>query len=119
MAHYIQFRDENGSIILVETSESEISSEEGIVKAGLGDIPKRAVVAAQTLFEQAVNGIIQQNARAFLQAVRNLPEQDQPSSMEVQFALKATGEFGNAAIARGTGEANYTITLTWRRADGH
>lgn len=117
MAQYIQFTDENGSVILVETSESEVYSEDGIVKAGLGDIPKKAVVAAQTVFEQAVHGVIQQNARAFLQAVRSLPAQDQPAGMEVTFALKATGEFGNAAIARGAAEANYTVTLTWRRPE--
>jgi hypothetical protein len=117
MAHYIEFRNEDGSVMLVETSETDVLTEEGIVKAGLTDMPRRAVVAAQTIFEQAVHGVIQQNSRAFLQAVRSLPPQDQPASMEVTFALKATGEFGNAAIARGTGEANYTVTLVWRRPE--
>ena len=117
MAQYIQFSDAEGHVILVETSEADVYSEEGIVKAGLADIPKKAVVAAQTIFEQAVHGVIQQNARAFLQAVRSLPMQDQPESMQVTFALNATGEFGNAAIAKGSAQANYTITLTWNRPD--
>ena len=47
--------------------------------------------------------------------VRDLPSQDQPESMEITFALKATGELGNVAVAKGTGEANYTVTLTWKR----
>lgn len=115
MTRYIQFTDEDGSTFLVETDEAEVYSEEGIVKAGLNEIAGKAITAAQTLFEQAVNHMIQHNAKAFLQAVRNLPVQDQPESMEVTFALKATGELGNTAVARGTGEANYTITLTWKR----
>ena len=47
--------------------------------------------------------------------VRKLPELDQPETMEITFGLKATGEVGNVAVARGVGEANYTITLTWKR----
>lgn len=115
MTRYIQFTDEDGSTLLVETDEAEVYSEEGIVKAGLNEIAGKAITAAQMLFEQAVDQVIQHNAKAFLQSVRNLPVQDQPESMEVTFALKATGELGNTAIARGTDEANYTIKLTWKR----
>jgi hypothetical protein len=104
--------------MLVETSPTEVYAEEGIVKAGLMDLPRKAVTAAQTVFEHAITGVVQQNARAFLQAVRSLPVQDQPDSIEVQFALKATGELGNAAIAQGGAEANYTVTLTWHRPTG-
>lgn len=115
MTAYIQFKDKDGSTFLVETEEAEVYSEDGIVKAGLNEVVGKAITAAQTLFEQAIDNVIQHNAKAFLQAIRNLPQQDQPESMEVNFALKATGELGNAAIARGTGEANYNITLTWKR----
>ena len=116
MAHYIQFTNDDGSTILVETSEQEIVNQAGIVKAGLGDMTQKAVMAAQTVFEQAVSGVVQQNAKAFLKAIRSLPPQDQPEGMEVTFALIATGEFGNAAIAKGTAEANFTVTLTWKRS---
>ena len=115
MAHYIQFTDEHGSTILVETSDHEVKNEAGVVKAGLTDLPQKAVVSATTVFEKAVQGVVQQSARAFLQAVRNLPPQDQPESMAVEFGLKATGEFGNAAIAQGGAEANFSITMTWKR----
>jgi hypothetical protein len=115
MIQYIQFTDKDSSTFLVEADGAEVYSEEGIVKAGLEELPRKAVVAAQTLFEQAVKNVIQHNAKAYLQAVRDLPAQDQPESMEITFALKATGELGNVAVAKGTGEANYTITLTWKR----
>lgn len=115
MTHYIQFTDEDGGTLLIETGEAEVYSEEGLVKAGLNEIAGKAITNAQTLFKQSVDQVIQHNAKAFLQAIRNLPVQDQPESMEVTFALKATGELGNTAVARGTGEANYTITLTWKK----
>jgi len=120
VAQYIRFTDKDGSTFLVEIDEEEVLSSGGIAKAGLkeavGETVEKAVVAAQTLFEQAISNVIQNNAKAFLQAIRNLPGQDQPESLEVTFALKATGEIGNTAIAKGTGEANYAITLTWKRS---
>ena len=115
MTQYIQFTEEDGSTFLIETDEAEVYSEEGTVKAGLNEIAGKTITTAQTLFEQAVDNLIQNNSKAFLQAIRNLPQQDQPESLEVTFGLKATGEVGNAAIAKATGEANYTVTLTWKR----
>lgn len=115
MTRYIQFTDEDGSTLLVETDEAEVYSEEGTVKAGLNEVVERAITTAQTGFEQAVDHMIRSNAKAFLQAIRNLPQQDYPESLEVTFGLKATGEVGNAAIAKGTGEANYTVKLSWKR----
>ncbi len=115
MTNYIQFKTEDDSTFLVEIQETEVSSDDGIVKAGLKEVVGKVITEAQTVFEQAVDNVIQHNAKAFLQAIRKLPQQDQPESMEVTFALKATGEVGNTTVARGGGEANYTITLTWKR----
>ncbi|HYT41748.1 MAG TPA: CU044_2847 family protein [Methylomirabilota bacterium] len=115
MAEYLQFTNQDGSNFLVETKELETSSLEGIVDAGLDEVMEKAVVKAQTLFEQAVEVVIKHNSKAFLQAVRNLQAENQPESMEVTFALKATGEVGNIAIARAGGEANYSVKLTWKR----
>ena len=115
MAQYIQFTEADGSTFLVETDEIDIVSQEGIVKAGAKELVGKAVVGAQAVFEQAVDEVIQRNAKAFLQAVRNLPDHDQPESMEVTFAIKATLEVGNVAVAKGSGEANYTVKITWKR----
>lgn len=115
MTQYIQFTDQDGSKLLIETDETEVFSEEGIVKAGLNEVTGKVVTSAQTLIEKAVGEAISVNVRALLQSVRNLATQDQPESMEVSFALKATGEVGNVAVARGSAEANYTVTLTWKR----
>jgi len=115
MVRYIQFTDRDGDTFLVEINEVEIQSKGGIEKAGLKEMIGKVIVEAQTTFEQATENVVQQNVKAFRHAVRQLAEQDQPETMEITFGLKATGEVGNVAIARGVGEANYTITLTWKR----
>jgi Trypsin-co-occurring domain 1 len=119
MERYLRFTDKDGSSFLVEIDEKEVLSSGGIEKAGIKDSVKelgeKVVVTAQELFEDAVDNLIQRNTRAFLQAIRKLPQQDQPKSLEVTFAIKATGEIGNAAIAKGTGEANYTVKINWER----
>lgn len=115
MTQYIQFTDQDGSTLLIETDETEVFSEEGIVKAGLNEMSGKVITSAQTLLEKALGDAISTNARALLQAVRNLSTQNQPESMEVSFALKATGEVGNVAVVKGSAEANYTVKLTWKR----
>jgi hypothetical protein len=112
MTQFIEFTTDDGSTFLVETDEKDLGSQGGIEKAGLVE---EGIAKAQTLFEKAVDHVIQSNAKAFLTSVRSLSTQDQPESMEITFALKVTGEAGNAAIAKGTGEANYVVTLTWKR----
>jgi hypothetical protein len=112
MMQFIEFTNDDGVTFLVEIDEKDLGSQGGIEKAGLVE---EGIAKAQTLFEKAVDNVIQSNAKAFLKSVRNLSIQDQPESMEITFALKVTGEAGNAAIAKGTGEANYTVKLTWKR----
>lgn len=122
MERYLQFTNKDGSTFLVEVDEEEVLSPGGMEKAGLKDKVKeiggKMIVTAQEIFEDAVNNLIQSNAKAFLQAIRNLPQQDQPEFLEVNFGIKATGEVGNSAVAKGTGEANYTVKLTWKRNEG-
>src|SRR5438034_5836290 len=68
VAQYIRFTDQDGSTFLVEIDEEEVLSPGGIAKAGLkeavGETVEKAVVAAQTLFEQAISNVIQNNAKA-------------------------------------------------------
>jgi len=52
MTQYIQFTNKDGSTFLLEADGAEVYSEEGIVKAGLEELPRKAVVAAQTLLSK-------------------------------------------------------------------
>jgi len=111
MANYIQYTASDGGTVLVEVESEEVSPSDGMVKAGVADTMQKTVAQAQATFEGALDRVVRQNAQALIQSVRNLAEQ--PSELEVTFGLKATGEVGNIAIARGGGEANFTIRLLW------
>lgn len=111
MARYLQYTTTDGSTVLVEVEKEEVSPPDGMVKAGVADTMQRTVGQAQATFEVALDRVVRQNAQALIQSVRNLAEP--PNELEVTFGLKATGEVGNIAIARGGGEANFTIRLLW------
>jgi hypothetical protein len=113
MADYIQFTSEDGNSLLVEVDENEVSSQQGIQKAGLREMAGKSVAMAQTSFEQAIQQAIRYNAQVFLQSVVNLPIL--PNEAEITFGLKITGEVGNVAVGKAGGETNYTIRLTWKR----
>jgi Trypsin-co-occurring domain 1 len=113
MADYIQFTSADGNTLLVEVDEGEVSSQQGIQKAGLREMAGKSVAVAQTSFEHAIQQALQYNAQVFLQSVVNLPIL--PSEAEITFGLKITGEVGNVAVGKAGGETNYTIRLIWRR----
>jgi hypothetical protein len=121
MERYLRFTGNDGSSFLVEIDEKEVLSPGGIEKAGIRDSVKelgeKVVDTAQGLFEDAVDNLIQGISLPFLLAIRKLPQQDQPKSLEVTFAIKVAAEVGNTAIAiaKGTGEANYTVKMNWDR----
>jgi hypothetical protein len=113
MANYIQFISSDGSTMLVEVAESEMQSQGGQQKAGLKDTIGKRLAVAGTSFEDAMKHAIHHNAQAFIQSVTSL--QIMPAEAAITFGLKVTGEMGNVAVGQVGGEANYTVTLTWKR----
>ena len=113
MANYIQFISSDGSTMLVEVAESEVRSQGEVQKAGLKDAIGKRVAVAGTSFEDAIKHAIHYNAQAFIQSVSSL--QIMPSEAAIIFGLKVTGEMGNIAVGQVGGEANYTVTLTWKQ----
>jgi hypothetical protein len=95
----------------VETAEKE-TVQPGVVKAGLKEEAEKAVAQAQATFEQGLE-TVRHSTDAFIEKVRNLS--DPPDEVEMTFGLKATGEVGNFAVAKAGAEANYTVTMTWKR----
>ncbi len=110
MASYIQFKAEDDSTILVEVEE--VSSTSGLQQTSLQGTVKAGVAAAQTTFEAALGKVVRVNAQALLQGVKSLPEK--PTQVELSFGLKATGQVGNMAICKASGEATYSIKLVWQ-----
>jgi hypothetical protein len=103
--HLVEFSLEGGDTILVEVDEPGESI--GRVARRLGEI----AVQAKQSFEDAVDKI-KPVAAIIITKLRSLS--DQPDEVEVKFGLKMSAEAG-AIIAVAGVEANYEITLKWKR----
>jgi hypothetical protein len=116
MAQYIEFPTTNGPV-LVEVDRDEILPEGEVTKAGLRDLLKRDRVAeAKTNFETALETSVAANASALTSAIDRLERR--PAEVELAFGLKATGQLGNIAIAKISGEASFKVRILWTRS-GH
>ena len=107
MKKLVEFPLEDGTSVLVEIDEPDV---EGVVRAARpGEIAERAT---QT-FEAAVEKI-RPAAVAILKQVRDVS--DPPDQVVVEFGVKLNAAAG-AVLASVGAEANYKLTLTWKRAD--
>ena len=107
MKRLVEFPLEDGSTMLVEINEPE---QGGLVKASrAGD----AIVKAQQTLEKSLEKV-QPAAQFVIQQLRKL--HDAPDEIEVAFGLKLSAEAG-AVLASGGIEANYTVTLKWKKAE--
>lgn len=106
MKHLIEFPLEDGTTILVEVDEPE--PEGGLVRAAR---PGEVVARAQQSFEQSLDKV-RPAAAAIIKKLRGLS--DPPDEIEVEFGLKLSAEAGAIIAAAGI-EANYTVTLKWKK----
>ncbi len=112
----------DGQEILVEVDsvvDAEIDSDAiapGRFKAANpGSKPDSQV--SPTKLSDAMKNTIAPNAAAILSACRS--NGADPDEIEVSFGLKAGAEGGLAffGIAKATAEANYSVTITWKKRD--
>ena len=108
MRHLIEFDLEEEGTILVEVKE--LSPESGVVKAGRAGA---MVEKASQTFESALDKI-KPAAAVIVSKLRHVA--DPPDEIEVEFGLTMNADAG-AFIAAVSAEANYTITLTWKRGE--
>ncbi len=106
MKRMIEFPLEDGSTILVEVDEPE--PQDGIVQAAR---PDEVFQKAQQTFEQALD-TVKPAASTIIKKLRSL--QDPPHEIEVEFGLKMNAQVGAFVAAAGI-DANYTVTLKWKR----
>lgn len=110
MPHYVQLKTEEGEAILIEVEEHDLPS--GVAKAGLHGASVRVIAEVQSVFEKAIQSVVRLNAETFYSAVNNLPHP--PNEIEMSFGVKALGEFGNFAVCKIGGEANYSFKIAWK-----
>lgn len=106
MKNLIEFPLEDGTSIFVEVDNDE--SDGGVIKASRsGEV---AIKASQT-FESALEKV-KPIAQTVISKLRSL--HDSPDEVEVGFGLKLNAGVG-AVVASTSMEANYTITLRWKK----
>ena len=112
MARYVEFPLEDGGSILIETADEPTKTQTGFQRTGVGEAGKDTAQAAKQSFDSSLENV-HKSADLLVKKLRSLS--DPPDEMEVVFSLKASGELGNIAIGKAGTEANYTVTLKWKR----
>lgn len=109
MASYLKFELEDGTIVYVETTDSPKGTS-GLIPGSRG--AEQAADQAAVSFEKSA-GAVRKMASALLEQFRA----DQPDEVSINFGLKASGELGNLIVARGGMEANFNVSIRWRKPD--
>lgn len=107
MKRLIEFPLEAGGSIVVEVDEPE--PEGGVVRVAR---PGEVAEQARETFEAALERL-KPASNAIIGKLRSLS--DPPDEVSVEFGLKMNAQLGAVVIASAGAEANYKVTLTWKR----
>jgi len=106
----VEFPMEGGTTVTVEVAD--VASDDSVTR-GLhpGRVVGHAAEHARRTFEEAVASV-QPAAQSLMTGLRNFA--DRPDEVRVAFGLGLHSEVGAFIASAGT-DANFNITLTWRR----
>jgi hypothetical protein len=104
MSTYIAYPTEEGSPLLVESTEEDSDELVRVSREGV------EVVPATKKFTEAFTSV-RSSFKALIDELDSLHVEE----AEIKFGLKAVGEAGNIAIGKVGGEVNYEITLHWKK----
>ena len=108
MKRLIEFPLEDGDLILVEVDvDEEVGGLVSTASDGRNDVPVKATMTFEAAMEK-----VKPAAVAIVKKLKALS--DPPDEMEVSFGLKLSADAG-AVVASAGIEANYTVTLKWKR----
>jgi Trypsin-co-occurring domain 1 len=109
MKRLVEFPLEQGGSVLVEVDELPA----GPVTRGLGKDRSTLVEEADKTFEDAIAAVTPA-ARSLIARLRSIA--DPPDEIAVQFGVQLSAQTG-AFIASVAAQANFTVSMTWRRPD--
>jgi hypothetical protein len=104
----LKYEDTEKRPLIVEIDGPRTAS--ALQEAGLRDIALNAVATTHDALREMIADSVQFTVESFEEALSRLPTT--PSSVEISFGLKITGE-GNVAIGKVGAESNYGVKLTW------
>lgn len=102
MTTYVEYKNEDGSTVLVETESTGT-----VVRSGRGGVD---VVQSGKNFVDALSSV-----RGSMKALVAELDVLQVEEAEVTFGLKAVGEAGVFAVGKVGGEMNYQVTFRWKK----
>lgn len=108
MKQLIEFPLEAGGYILVEVEVEESEFDSELIPA---TNPQEVIVKAEKSLEYALEKV-KPAAESIINKLRGLS--DPPDEVEVEFGIKLSAEAG-AFVASAGIEANYKVTLNWKR----
>jgi hypothetical protein len=112
MSDLVEFALEDGSTVVVQVEQTPAASSGGTTR-GLRDTPAQVGEKAATSFEGAVDRI-RPIADALISRLRDLERS--PDEIQVEFGMNLHAELG-AFVAAASTDANFKLSLTWRRDD--
>lgn len=104
----VEFPIEKGGSVLVETDEPPA----GPVTRGLGKDHSTLAERADKTFEEATASVTPA-ARSLITRLRSI--EDPPDEIGINFGVQLSAQSG-AFIASVAAEANFTVSMTWRRS---
>ena len=104
MPTYIEYKNEDGSAVLIELAETT----GGVVKASRNGV---SVVESGKNFKEAFSSV-----RGTIRDLVAEMDALQIEEGEVKFGLKALAEAGVFAVGKVGGEMNYEVTLRWKKS---
>jgi NTP-dependent ternary system trypsin peptidase co-occuring protein len=110
MKRLIEFPLDEGGSVLIEVEESPA----GPVTRGIGKDRAALVEQADKTFEDATAAVTPA-ARSLLARLRSID--DPPDEIGIVFGVQLSAQTG-AFIASVAAEANFTVSMTWRRHQG-
>ena len=104
--------DENTTILVETTEEEDQKKTGGMGHAGIMDkIKSYAIKETKERFSNVMS-IISCSSNTILDEIEKV--QTKPEEVQVEFGVKITGE-GKPMLASGGLEANYKVTLSWKK----
>ena len=107
MKRLVEFPLDQGGSVVVEVDEPPA----GTVTRGLGKDRSSLVVEADKTFEDATAAVTPA-AQSLIARLRSIG--DPPDEVGIQFGVQLSAQTG-AFIASVAAEANFTVSMTWRR----
>ena len=108
MSKYVEFPLDGGGSIVIESTEEPARASTGFLRGEDGGHAEAN--KAEMSFDASVEAV-RRSADLLVSKLRGLS----PDELTVAFALKASGELGGLAVAKGGSDSNFTVTLKWSK----